>query len=146
MPEEDAQLLATKLDAQTLRMDEGFAALSGEVQVNHEEIKRLAMRVDGDTDRPGLMADVADLKAKQGQDDDLRKYGGMVWKAAKWAAIPAFAVLSAIATAALADHARIGVNEHQIDVVKTRIAHVEELRAVQEEHHQELLDAIGGED
>lgn len=130
-------------------LEEGFDALSGEitgvremVQEGLDRVTVLEEKVDGvkgDPKKPGLVA-------QQSQDDDLRKYGGWAWTAAKWAAIPAFAVLSAIGTAALADHASIGENRQEIRVVKTRLEHVEAIRALQEEHHQELLDAIGGED
>jgi len=129
MPEDEVRLLRQDIRDQT-------AALSGEIQINAQAIKAVAEAVRASTE------DVADLKAAQGQDDDARKYAGWAWTAAKWAAVPVFAIASALGTAALADHNRISANAHEIVIVKERVLHVEELRSQAETNHRELLRAL----
>jgi len=136
MPEDEVRLLRQDIRDQT-------AALSGEIQINALAIKAVAEAVRTSNETvTRTVSDVADLRAKQGQDDDARKYLGWAWTAAKWAAVPVFAIASALGTAALADHGRIGDNAHEIVIVKERVLHVEELRSQAEANHRELLRAL----
>jgi hypothetical protein len=127
------------IDALRDAMSDGFRGVG-------ERVEKNTARLVGDSERPGVIAELKELQEAQEGDDDREKARAVIRSIVKWGGPPLAAIVFSVggwvASQAWHDHVAIGDNGHAIERVKTRLEHVEELRQQADDNHRALLRAL----